>query len=243
MNYRKVHDLAGEMGRYLNQIQGLYLDAVAGFSFVRSRVVRQQEFVRKAIDDPEIATEVFQDTCTFSYEGIFRQGIGASGIHRATEGEVKKRNHPDGDNYAVLGRLCVVSLFAFWEDHFRREYAVAKGVLDSEEKSEKVVKAILAEHAADDFWGDMGCLRNAIIHNQGIANSKVARCKLIRWFRVKDKINIGPEKMRAIFLSVLSFRNRIFSESHPPMVLRVPVGRYREAAIAPGSELNNQVSK
>jgi len=98
----------------------------------------------------------------------------------ATQGEVKNRNKPGGSNFIFLGQICVIGFFDYWNEYLRKEYAIAKELLDSNEKDEKKIKKILAKTVSDDFWGDMGYLRNSIIHNRGFASSKIKRCKLIK---------------------------------------------------------------
>src|SRR5208282_4752974 len=51
---------------------------------------------------------------------------------------------------------------------------------------------------------------------RGGANSDVLRCKIIKWFRPGEAILITPDRMRAIFLALLRFRNELFREQFPP---------------------------
>jgi hypothetical protein len=95
----------------------------------------------------------------------------------------------------------------------RREYVIAKGKLDPKEHDEKVVNERLRLHASDDLWGDLNSLRNSIVHNRGIAASSIARCKVIKWFKSRDPVTITLERMRAIFLSLLTYRNNLFASS------------------------------
>jgi hypothetical protein len=57
--------------------------------------------------------------------------------------------------------------------------------------------------------------RTSIVHNQGVATSSVAKCKLIKWFKPGDLIALTPEHMRAIFLALLTYRNELFREQFP----------------------------
>jgi len=221
VDYLRLQKLSYELGEFWRRIHGFYLDAVAGFSFVHSRIEQDQARIRQLIDDIEISSETFQDTRMFSYSMVFSKEFCGSGIHHATQGEVKSRNRPGGMNYIILGQLCVVSFFDYWNDYLRKEYAIAKGALNSQENDQKKIDMILADHARDDFWGDMRHLRNSIVHNGGIANSDIAKCKLITWFSPKQEINLTPVMMRSVFLAVLQSRNKIFSEGLPPRTLRI----------------------
>ena len=128
---------------------------------------------------------------------------------------MKARNKIGGENFTTLGQLCIVSFCAFWNDYLRREYVIAKGQLDPNEKDKDVVHERLRLHARHDLWGDLSYLRNSIVHNQGIATSEVARCKLIKWFSPGDLVTITPERMRAIFLGLLTYRNELDKEQYP----------------------------
>ncbi len=222
VDYQRLHQLSEEFTRVWNRLQAFYLDAVAGFAFVRSHVESDQARARSYVQGSELDSEQFQDTLTFTYSQIFSEDFCTSKIHSAIQGEVKARNVPSGANFTTLGQLCLVSFDDFWNDYLRREYVIAKGHLDPDESNDSVVKARLREHASHDLWGDLRLLRNSIVHNQGIATSDVTRCKLIRWFKPGDPISITPEYMRAIFLALLTYRNELFEEHLPKHYIRVP---------------------
>ena len=222
VDYQRLHQLSEEFTQVWNRLQALYLDAVAGFAFVRGHVESEQARMRSYVQGSDLDSEEFQDTLTFTYSQIFSENFCTSIIHQATQGEVKARNAPSGTNFTTLGQLCLVSFYHFWNDYLRREYVIAKGHLDRNESNDSVVQTCLQEHASHDLWGDLRLLRNSIVHNQGVAISDVTRCKLIRWFKPGDPISITPEYMRAIFLALLTYRNELFEEHLPQHYLRVP---------------------
>jgi|SRR2546428_11498244 len=222
INYRRLHQLSDELTQFLTRIHALYLDAVAGFAFVHKRVLTDQRKFRNLVKGSEIDSEELQDSRMFSYTQIFAEDFCASGFHRATQGEVKARNSPGGSNYKTLGQLCLVALYDYWNDYLRREYVVAKGQLNAKEQDLDIVKERLRKHASHDLWGDLRKLRIAIVHNQGIADSEVARCKLIRWFQPGDSIDISPARMKAILFAVLKFRNQLFKEGFPKHYIEIP---------------------
>jgi hypothetical protein len=208
INYRRLHELSDEL--------------------VRSRVVEEQELVRQLVRGSEVDSEEFQDTTLFSYDRIFSQEVATSGIHQATQGEVKRRNQPGGANYTTLGQLCLIAFYDFWNDYLRREYVIAKGELDPQESDPVVIKKQLQDHASVDLWGDLGILRNSIVHNRGLASSKVARCKLIHWFTPSQPIVLTPSHMRALLLAILKYRNELFKEQFPKRTLRISIpSKYR----------------
>lgn len=169
VDYRRLAQLSEEFTGLWNRLQAFYLDAAAGFFFVRNYVEAEQAKARQYVHGSECDSEQFQDTRIFTYSGIFPEEFCTSGIHQATQGEVRQRNAPNGDNLTTLGQLCVVSFYDFWNDYLRREYAIAKGYLDRDEQDSSVVKERLRKHASHDLWGDLYYLRTSIVHNQGVA--------------------------------------------------------------------------
>ena len=215
VNYMRLRQLADEFTQHWNRLQAFYLDAVVGFDLVRGHVMEEQKQARSFVQGTDLDSEEFQDTRMFTYTGILSEEFCTSGIHRATQGEVKARNKIDGENYTTLGQLCVVSFCAFWNDYLRREYVIAKGQLDPDEQDKEVVQERLRLHGSHDLWGDLNYLRNSIVHKQGVATSETARCKLIKWFNPGDLVTITPERMRAIFLALLGYRNQLDKEQYP----------------------------
>jgi hypothetical protein len=221
VDYRRLHELSEEFTVIWSRLHALYLDAVAGFEFVRQHVESEQEEARSYVRGSELDSEGFQNSRMFTYSDIFSDSFCTSSIHRATQGEVKARNAPNGANFTTLGQLCLISFYDFWNDYLRREYVIAKGLLDRDEKDDEAVKKCLGDHARHDLWGDLYYLRTSIVHNRGIATSQVAKCKIIKWFKPDDPISLSPEHMRAIFLSLLSYRNELFKEQFPPQHLEL----------------------
>jgi hypothetical protein len=215
-NYARLNELSEEFTSLWNRIQGFYLDAIGGFTFVREHVEAEQARARSYVAGTELDSEEFQDTVMFSYDGIFIEEFCTSGIHRATQGEVKARNARDGSNFNTLAQLCIASFYDFWHDYLRREYVIAKGLLDPNERDTAIINTALREHATHDLWGDLYYLRTSIVHKQGVSNSAVAKCKIFKWFVPGEPIVITPERMRSIFLALLTFRNELFSQQFPP---------------------------
>lgn len=215
INYRRLAELSDEFTQHWDRLQAFYLDAAAGFCLIRRIVEDEQIKARFFVQGSELDSEEFQDTRAFNYEKIFADAFCTSGIHQATQGVVKARNSPDGSNFITLGQLCLASFYDFWNDYLRREYVIAKGKLNKNEGTDSVIKECCKKYASHDLWGDMYYLRTSIVHNRGVATSDVNKCKLIRWFSPGDLVIITPERMQAIFLAMLAFRNDLFKEQFP----------------------------
>jgi hypothetical protein len=221
IDYRRLAELYEEFDELWTRLHAFYLDAVAGFRFVASYIQAEQSKARYFVQDSDMDSEAAQDERIFSYDEIFSDGFCASGIHQATQGEAKTRNMEGGSNFTTLGRVCLVSFYDFWEDYLRREYVVAKGHLDPNERGKEIVDKCVAEHARHDLWGDIGKLRQGIVHNRGVAGSEVKKCTLIKWFQPGDEIVLGPDRMRAIFMALLNYRNELHKEQFysPPFII------------------------
>ncbi len=221
VNYKRLNQLANEFTELWKRIQSLYLDAAAGFALVRSTVERDQAKIRELLRGTEFDSEAFQDTTSFTYKKVFAGDFCTSGIHQAKQGEVKARNAPDGDNFVLLGQLCIVSFYDFWNDYLRREYVIAKGVLD-ESADHEAAQAAMRTHASHDLWGDIRLLRQSIVHNRGRAVSEITSCKLIQWFKPGDLICLTPEHMRVLLVALLVYHNELFAEQFPPHYITIP---------------------
>lgn len=215
VNYRRIAELANEFLQLWQRLQALYLDAAAGFVLVRESVNFEQARARSFVAGTELDSEEFQDTRRFFYDEIFVGSFVTSGMHEATQGEVKVRNTAGGANFITLGRLCIVSFYDFWNDFLRKEYAIAKGRLDRDERSEKVIERCLKLHASHDLWGDIRFLRQSIVHNRGFAISDISRAKIIKWFKPGDAIDITPDHMRSLFLVLRDYYNELYGEQFP----------------------------
>ncbi len=215
VNYLRIGELADEFTQQWNRLQAFYLDAAVGFNLVRDHVVAEQERARSHVQGTDLDSEKFQDTRMFTYARMFSEDFCTSGIHRSAQGKVKSRNKIDGENFNTLGQLCIVSFCTFWNEYLRREYVVAKGTLNVNEKDDGIVKRCLHLYASEDIWGDLNILRNCIVHNHGLANMDIKRCKIIKWFKPRGQILITSERMRAILLALLIYKNKLYAERFP----------------------------
>jgi hypothetical protein len=98
-----------------------------------------------------------------------------------TQGDWKSKIGKDGTNIRLIGNMCLVMIYQYWEDRYREEIANSKGIAKNDLSS--------------DLFGDIRHFRNSIIHNNGRAISEVNRCKVMKWFNENDEVVIDAEKM------------------------------------------------
>ena len=223
MNYGRFNDLFHEFAEKLEEQHTYYLDSIIGFSVLHERMVAKQLDVKKILGDHEVASEEFQDTCSTLYKELSNRDVAPMSLSPLMkQGHVKARNKDNGRNSLILGAFCVVSLYSYWEEYLRVEIGIAKGVLDAGAINNDESREILNKHVVYDIWGDLRLLRNSIVHNKGIAYSKITRCKIIKCFKPGDKVALDYEKMRAIFMLLASFRNELQELSFPPRYIQIP---------------------
>lgn len=224
MNYKRFLELFWEFSSHIEALHTLYLDSLVGYSILHERLIAQQESMRQILGDHEYATQEFQDTCSIVYKNLANRDytpVSMSPVMK--QGDMKRRVVDDGANTMLLGRQCVVSAYAYWEEYLRVEIGKAAGVLPATARaSEEKTREILNKHVVSDFWGDLRYIRNSIVHTNGIANSDVKKCKLLVWFAPGDPIELTHERMRHIFLLMGQYRNALHDLSLPKQTFRIP---------------------
>jgi len=128
-----------------------------------------------------------------------------------------------GQNLILMAQLCIVSFYDFWNEYLRREYVIAKGKLDRNERNKNKIDAVMRRFAPHDIWGDLYYFRTSIVHKLGVANGDVAKCKIFKWFQPGDPLSFEPGQMRQIFLALLAYRNHLFSEQFPEHFIEIPL--------------------
>lgn len=161
----------------IDSIQGLYLDMRRGFgALVHDIQNKQAEMAR---DFPGQSIDNF-DKLDFTYHLGTEGDATYSDVHRCLQGEFKRRNSPSGENPARAGNMCLVQIFQFWNDHYRPEIEISLGWK----------KGMLKV----DVMGDMRLLRNLIIHHGAIADERVRKLRILKWFDDGDRVEITREQ-------------------------------------------------
>ncbi len=217
MDRNRFLALFWEFSQFIEALHTLYLDSVVGYSILHKRVLDHQAAMKSFLGNCDVATVEFQDTCSIGYGDLcgtdFRV-VSMSPVMK--QGDVKTRTVKDGSNCILMGRLCVVSAYTYWEVYLRKEVGIALGVLDPAIKDKEEAQPILNEHVRSGFWGDMRWLRHSILHENGIASSDICRCQLLKWFIPGDSIHLDFEKMDIIFNQMADYRNHLHDLSLPP---------------------------
>jgi len=115
--------------------------------------------------------------------------------HECTQGDFKRRNAPHGMNYRFMANMCLVSIYQYWEDHFRKRIASAIN-----KKKNQIVLPIM---------GDIRNIRRSILHNDGKAILEVENNKIINCFKNGDEIIFSAEQLDMIIDHVKQDLTRI----------------------------------
>lgn len=225
MNYPRFNELFWEFSKFIEGLHALYLDSIVGYELLNERLEEHQKKTRNLLGQHECATREFQDTCSIAYEHL------GGGDHRLVsmsplmrQGELRKRIEPNGQNAQSLGNLLVVSAYAYWEEYLRIEIGKAKGVIPDDAVNTDKVRVILNREVVSEFWGDLRHLRNSIVHSGGVANSEVAKCKAITWFKPGERIVLNYQMVRALLLCMGAYRNEVHKMQFPPRPIQIPIG-------------------
>jgi len=171
----------------LSGIYGVYLDSTSGFRVLvrefEKHIPKTLEMLNKT--DPQIAHENYlMETDYFYGKGEDPNKPGYKILHRRTQGQYRLQNSPNGLNHQVIGNMTIVSIYQFWEDHYREKIA------DSLNKGKNDLKI--------PIFGDIRIFRNYIIHNNSVCGNKVRKCEELKWFSPGDILFIDSDKIDLI---------------------------------------------
>lgn len=174
----------------VDAIYGVYLDSTNGFKQILDRHNKIQKQVLKDLQktNPKLATIDYLDQTSMIYGKGDPGKLEAYELHRSTQKQYKERNMEGGLNYLFIGNMVLVSLYHFWEDHYRSEIAILFG------KEKNGLK--------EPIMGDIRILRNSIIHHAGIAKFDVEHCTLLKWFHKGDTIYLDNERLETIIYEI-----------------------------------------
>jgi hypothetical protein len=223
MNYPRFNELFWEFSEFIENLHALYIDSIVGYEFLHEKLEHHQDQMRTILGSHEYATKEFQDTCSIAYTslgGSEHNLVSASPVMK--QGDLRRRIESNGKNSQTLANLIIVSAYSYWEEYLRIEIGKAKGALPQNATNTDSTRKILNTEVVSDFWGDIRHLRNSIIHNRGIANKEMKKCKIIVWFKPDDKISLNYNMINSIFKCMGLYRNEVHNMQFPKRYITVP---------------------
>jgi hypothetical protein len=180
--------LAVAIFEYLSIVDGIYgafHDACRGFHLVREQMINLQNYAK--------AQHGFEpdDSKDFLYGKGDPNQPSSTLLHKVSQGELKKRNEKDGINTQFTAAMCVIAIYQYWEDSYRARFAEALNLQ---------TKELIA-----DIFGDIRLIRIALVHKQGKCDKEIERCKILKWFKDGDLVQISEDRMEEIVAKVKAF--------------------------------------
>ena len=128
--YPRLLELFWEFEAKLEELHALYLDSVVGYQFLFERLEEFQASHAAILGDVEVAKREFQDTCSIAYSNLGgRDAAPVSMSPLMKQGDLRERIRENSKNYFLLGNLCLVAAYSYWEEYLRIEIGRAFGVL------------------------------------------------------------------------------------------------------------------
>ena len=169
----------------VDDIYGAFLDARDGFSRVRARACEIEEESKRSYKDlkaerPEFAQHSYGGA-DFSYCRLVPAGgqLRYRHLHQISIETLKQRNEEGGRNFQLIGDVSLVTLFQYWDEHYRGLLAQA---LEVKKNQIRV-----------PLFGELRRYHQAIIHNNGVATKEVEACKILNWFRRGERIMLSRD--------------------------------------------------
>ena len=195
-----IENIIREYIKILDSIYGVFLDSCQGFSSAKSLFEQSQllniERNRKleATNRPpsnvhyNLTINDFDTSCM-----IYSKGKKGESDYRVlhycpTQGEYKRRNSPEGENYRFIGNMALIAIYEYWQSSFRNKLAFHHRVKPEQIKSQ--------------IFGDLRFLRNSIVHHGGIALPAVEKCKKFIWYKTGEEIFINGDQMEEIVAAI-----------------------------------------
>jgi hypothetical protein len=164
---------------------GLQIDCRTGFKHNKSRIEESQVASQKY--NPSVSME--EDDRQLIYFGrTDPDAPDARFRHVTTIGQYKSRNSEEGTNALLMERSIIVTMYSFWDEHFRPAIAAAAGIRKNAIQS--------------DIFGDLRILRHCIIHQVGICDASIRKTKILKWFSEGEEIILAEHMMDTIFTEV-----------------------------------------
>jgi hypothetical protein len=173
-----------EFEEIVNMIVGVYYDATIGFDIYQDRL-------RKIQPNSSPSTSL-------SYGDTNPDDPVAKVEHSALFSEVISRNTQTGSNFRFIGNMCLISIYQYWEDDYRKKIAELLG------KKKNALK--------EPIMGDMRLLRNSIIHHRAITKKEVEECALLNWYKEGDQIFINKDQFKEKIKHIRAYINKLKSE-------------------------------
>lgn len=174
---KTLNELVDEFWEKVDSIYGVFLDGVEGFQCIHDKTKSTFEKTAKRVEEqagfrmiPEQFIRGFARLVKPEEKGKTKA------LHQVDFHTLMERNKPNGNNMNYIGQVCLVSIYQFWDDHYRKKIA-------------KCLKC-KTNQLQVNLFGDLKNIRNSIIHNNGFAINKIKKNTVIKEFNPKQALTI-----------------------------------------------------
>lgn len=175
----KIESELNEFLQAVDGIYGLYLDTTTGFFHWHMELLGIQEKASAYLSHKGIPLEKL-DKSSFEYIDSNKEKDDESLSHKCTYEELEERIRTGGSNRQLMANLCLVLIYQYWE-YYREKL---------KKKTGKIVES--------DLMGDIRHLRISIIHNKGVGNENLSKCKVIKWFKEGGAIRMDENQVKEL---------------------------------------------
>ncbi|MFV2045422.1 MAG: hypothetical protein ACC700_19595 [Anaerolineales bacterium] len=165
-----------EFMQTVDTVYGVYLDSTTGYKWAKERLEQAQQNSLEMFNKEKGEDWTLEDldAKSMAYGRRDPNTSEAEVIHKGTQLQFKQRNSHGGLNFKVIGNLCAVLLYQYWENHYRPQIGKLRQVPSNEVQF--------------DVMGDLRHIRSSIIHHRAIALPEIDKCVILKWFTEGDEI-------------------------------------------------------
>ena len=175
-----LNELVDEFWEKVDSIYGVYLDGVEGFQDIHDKTKSTFENTARQVEEkagfkmnPEQIIRGFPRLVKPEEKGKTKA------LHQVNFHARMERNQPDGNNTIYIGQVCLVSIYQFWNDHYRKKIAKCLGYKTNQLQV--------------NLFGDLKNIRDSIIHNNGLAINRVKNNAVITAFSPNQLIMVSKK--------------------------------------------------
>jgi hypothetical protein len=191
--FRKVIDL---LAGHVEMTYGMFMDSLRGWGEL---VKLLEHAVEDNVAQGKPREAVLAATLIHG-DGKYEDG---KFLHRSPIGERIAACRIGGANEGALSSLCLVSIYAFWEDNTRGAIARALSVKLDEVKS--------------PLFGDIRVMRHSILHMGGVMDRRGANAlQVLKWFREGQRIVLTQAHFHEMVVKLRDFPTGLHTPTYNP---------------------------
>ncbi len=180
----KAKDKIEEFIWVCNGFFGIYMHSIWGFNLLK-KSAEKTLLENKETKVPHMAFIPYDKSKAKIPDGLKVDDFLSKFMTVTKADDLRDQNEINAVNYNFIGQMLLVNIFQHWDERYRKLIATELGL--NQMNDLKI-----------DFFGDIRFLRQAIIHNKGIATSDMEKCKILKWFKHNERINISYENIMFI---------------------------------------------